>query len=153
MKLDVASNVGGSECGRDSQPPLGSAPERTVTMSSQPINLLLRFLLELCVLAVSGYWGWTVSKGFTRFLLLVGMPMLLAIVWGAFAVPDDPSRSGRVPIPVPGVVRLVLELANFAFAAWALYALGQPVLGLVLALLVIVHYILSYDRITWLVHQ
>ena len=122
-------------------------------MGSHPLNLMLRFLLELCVLAVAGYWGWTVSKDFTRFLLVIGMPLLLAILWGTFAVPDDPSRSGRAPIPVPGVLRLTLELANFAFAAWALYSIGHPILGLILAILVILHYILSYDRITWLVRQ
>ena len=79
-------------------------------MGSHPVNLLLRFLLELCVLAVAGYWGWSVSEGFTRFLLLLGVPLLLAVVWGTFAVPSDPSRSGRAPIPVPGVVRLLIEL-------------------------------------------
>jgi hypothetical protein len=122
-------------------------------MSSHPINMLLRFLLELCVLAVAGYWGWSVSKGFTRFLLVWGVPLLLAIVWGTFAVPNDPSRSGHAPIPVPGVIRLALELANFGFAVWALYAVGQPLMGWILAVLVIVHYVLSYDRITWLVRQ
>jgi hypothetical protein len=122
-------------------------------MGSHPVNVLLRFLLELCVLAVAGYWGWSVSGGFTRFLLVWGVPLLLAIVWGTFAVPDDPSRSGRAPIPVPGVLRLLLELANFSFGVWALYSLGHPVPGLILAVLVVVHYILSYDRITWLVHQ
>ena len=122
-------------------------------MSSHPLNMILRFLLELSALAVAGYWGWAVSKGFARFLLVWGLPLLLAIVWGTFAVPDDPSRSGHAPIPVPGVIRLVLELANFGFAVWALYAVGQPMLGWTLAVLVIVHYVLSYDRITWLVRQ
>jgi hypothetical protein len=122
-------------------------------MGSHPINLLLRFLLELCVLAVAGYWGWSVSSGFTRFLLVWGVPLLLAILWGTFSVPDDPSRSGRAPIPVPGVLRLLLELINFGFGVWALYSLGHGVAGLVLAVLVVVHNILSYDRITWLVRQ
>jgi hypothetical protein len=122
-------------------------------MSSHPTNMVLRFLLELCVLAVSGYWGWTVSEGLTRFLLVVGIPLLLAIVWGTFAVPGDPSRSGRAPIPVPGVIRLLLELANFSFGVWALYSIGLPVPGLILGLAVIIHYILSYDRITWLMRQ
>jgi hypothetical protein len=122
-------------------------------MSSHPINMVLRFLLELGVLAVSGYWAWTVSEGSARFLLVVGVPLLLAIVWGTFAVPGDPSRSGRAPIPVPGLVRLLLELANFSFGVWALYTIGHPVPGLILGLAVIIHYILSYDRITWLVRQ
>lgn len=122
-------------------------------MGSHPVNLILRFLLELGVLAVAGYWGWTVSSGFSRFLLFWLVPGLLAVLWGTFAVPNDPSRSRRAPIPVPGVVRLILELANFAFGAWALYDLGRPELGLILVVLVIVHYLLSYDRIAWLVRQ
>jgi hypothetical protein len=122
-------------------------------MGSHPINLMLRFLLELCVLAVAGYWGWTVSQDATRFIFVWLVPLALAIAWGTFAVPDDPSRSGHAPIPIPGVLRLVLELANFAFAVWALYFLGRPVLGLILGIVAVAHYILSYDRITWLVRQ
>jgi hypothetical protein len=114
---------------------------------------MLRFLLELCALAAAGYWGWSVSKGYSRFLLTLGVPLFLAVLWGTFAVPGDPSRSGHSPVPVPGVVRLLLELAIFAFAAWSLYNAGRPVLGLILAVLVVVHYVLSYDRITWLVRQ
>jgi hypothetical protein len=114
---------------------------------------MLRFLLELSVLAIAGYWGWTVSRGSMRFILVWLVPLALAIVWGTFAVPDDPSRSGHSPIPVPGVVRLALELAFFVFAVWALYTIGYPVLGVILGVLVIVHYVLSYDRITWLVRQ
>jgi hypothetical protein len=81
------------------------------------------------------------------------VPLALAIVWGTFAVPNDPSRSGHAPIPIPGVVRLVLEWANFAFAVWALYSLGRPVPGVILGIVTAVHYALSYDRFTWLVHQ
>jgi hypothetical protein len=122
-------------------------------MGSHPINLMLRFLLELCVLAVAGYWSWTISKGSLRFILVWFVPLALAIIWGTFAVPGDPSRSGHAPIPIPGVMRLVLELANFAFAVWALTYLGRPVPGVILGIVTVVHYLLSYDRITWLVHQ
>jgi hypothetical protein len=122
-------------------------------MGSHPINLIVRFLLELCALAIAGHWGWAQRRGPLRYLLAFGVPLLLAILWGTFAVPDDPSRSGRAPVPVPGIVRLVLELAIFAFAVWALYAVNRPVLGLGLAVIVVLHYILSYDRITWLVRQ
>jgi hypothetical protein len=122
-------------------------------MSSHPINLMLRFLLELSALAVAGYWGWATARGRWRLLLAIGLPLLLALLWGVFAVPDDPSRSGRAPVPVPGALRLLLELAVFAFAAWALYDVGRPVLGLILAVVVVAHYILSYDRITWLVRK
>jgi len=122
-------------------------------MGAHPINLALRFLLEICVLAVAGYWGWKVSDGSLRFVLVWLVPLALAGVWGTFAVPDDPSRSGHAPIPVPGIVRLAVELAVFSFGVWALYSLGHPVPGVILGVLVVVHYSLSYDRITWLVRQ
>ena len=51
------------------------------------------------------------------------------------------------------MVRLLLEWAIFCFAAWSLYAAGHPVLGLILAALVVIHYAVSYDRITWLIRQ
>jgi hypothetical protein len=114
---------------------------------------MVRFSLELCALAASGYWGWATHRGPPRYLLAFGLPTLLAILWGTFAVPDDPSRSGRAPVPVPGIVRLAFELAAFAFAAWALYDAGRPVLGLILSAVVVIHYTLSYDRIAWLLRQ
>ena len=122
-------------------------------MGSHPLNLVLRFLLEIAALVAIGYWGFSQHAGIWRFVIGLGGPLIAAVLWGTFAVPDDPSRSGRAPVPVPGVVRLAFELAVFAFAAWALYDVGRPVLGLILAVVVIVHYLLSYDRITWLVRQ
>jgi hypothetical protein len=124
-----------------------------VNAGSHPINLAVRFLLELCALAASGYWGWTTHRGPLRYLLALGLPLLLTILWGTFAVPDDPSRSGRAPLPVPGFVRLALELTVFAFAAWALYDADRPALGLILAAVVVIHYALSYDRIAWLLRR
>lgn len=122
-------------------------------MGSQPINLGVRFLLELCALAAVGYWGWSQHQGPLRVLAALGLPLLMAIAWSTFAVPDDPSRSGRAPVPVPGVVRLLLELAAFAFASWALYAAGGRALAVVFAVVVVIHYLVSYDRIAWLVRQ
>ena len=122
-------------------------------MGSHPLNLAVRFILEIAALGAIGYWGWTQHDGFVRYLLAVGGPILAAIVWATFAVPDDPSRSGKAPVPVPGIIRLVLELALFAFAAWALYDAGNSLLALILAAVVLVHYALSYDRIAWLLRQ
>ena len=120
-------------------------------MSTHPLNLAFRFLLELAAYVAIGYWGWHSGAGFSRFLFALGAPLLWAVLWGTFAVPDDPSRSGKAPVPVPGVLRLALELAFFGFAAWALHDTGATSLGLALASLVLVHYVLSYDRCVWLV--
>jgi hypothetical protein len=122
-------------------------------MGSHPVNLGVRFLLEVCALVAMGHWGWTQYTGALRFVLAVGVPLAAALIWATFAVPDDPSRSGKAPVPVPGIVRLMLELAVFGFAAWALYDAGNALLSVVLIVVAIAHYGLSYDRIAWLLKQ
>ena len=122
-------------------------------MGSHPINLAIRFLLEIAALLAMGVWGWQQSEGWFRFVLALGIPIILAVIWGIFAVPNDPSRSGAAPIAVPGILRLVIELAIFVFATWALYDLGYTSLSWILGIIVAIHYITSYDRILWLVTQ
>ena len=122
-------------------------------MGSNPINLAVRLILELIGLVALGWWGWNQADGILRFVLAIGIPVLAATIWGTFAVPDDPSRSGRAPIPVPGVLRLLIELAFFAASTWALFAMGLTTLGWIYAVVTVVHYVVSYDRIAWLVRQ
>ena len=122
-------------------------------MGSHPINLLFRFLLELMALFIMGLWGWKQSQGITAFLLALTLPILLALIWGIFAVPDDPSRSGKAPIVTPGIIRLLIELGIFIISAWALYDMGYTTMSIVFGLLVGLHYIISYDRVTWLLSQ
>jgi hypothetical protein len=122
-------------------------------MGSHPINLAIRFVLELSALLAMGVWGWQQSEGRLRFVLAVGMPLIAAVLWGVFAVPHDPSRSGTAPIAVPGMLRLALELAVFAFATWALYHVGATKLSWTLGIIVTIHYLVSYDRILWLIKQ
>ena len=120
-------------------------------MGSNPINLLVRLLLELVAYLAMGYWGWKQADGPFRFVSAVGVPLMAAFLWGTFAVPDDPSRSGKAPVPVPGILRLALELAFFAFGAWALLRVGAVALGWILVILTSVHYLASYDRVRWLI--
>jgi Protein of unknown function (DUF2568) len=119
----------------------------------QPLNLALRFVLELCALAALSYWGWLQTDTWWRYVLMLGLPALAAAAWGTFAVRDDPSRSGGAPVPVPGILRLVLELAFFGLVCWALYDVGAIVSSLSLAVLVAVHYVGSHERVHWLVSQ
>lgn len=122
-------------------------------MGSHPINLIFRFILELCALTSIGIWSWKQSDGLFRFVLSIGIPIILAAIWGVFAVPEDPSRSGAAPVVVPGIVRLAIELAIFAFAIWSLYNIDSINLSRILGIAVLLHYILSYDRIIWLLAQ
>ena len=119
-------------------------------MGSHPLNLAWRFLLELLALGSMGYWGWTQHEGVSHWLWAIGLPLAMAVIWGTFAVPNDPSRSGNAPVPTPGIIRLLLELLIFTIAIVLLRLSQQPVLSTLFAVMVIVHYTLSYDRILWL---
>ncbi len=120
-------------------------------MGSHPINLAVRFLLELTALLVIGIWGWRQGEGWIRFILAIGLPIIIAAIWGIFAVPNDPSRSGTPPIAVAGIIRLVIELMIFAMATWVLFDLKYSILSWFLGVIVAIHYIMSYDRILWLI--
>ena len=122
-------------------------------MGSHPINLAIRFLLEMTALVSVGIWGWKQSDGWLRFILSIGLPLILAVIWGTFAVPNDPSRSGSAPIVTPGLVRLAIELGIFGIASWTLYDMGYNKMSLALGIIVILHYIASYDRISWLISR
>ena len=42
-------------------------------MSENPVNLALRFLLELAALAALGQWGWVAHDGAARWVWTVGL--------------------------------------------------------------------------------
>jgi hypothetical protein len=119
-------------------------------MTNHPLNLAMRFGLELAMLAAAGVWGWQQRGDWLRFVLVIAIPLIAAALWGTFRVPNDPSSA---PVAVPGMVRLALELALFAFATWALYDAGYMRLGAIFGVVVLVHYVISYDRILWLIRQ
>ena len=119
-------------------------------MGYHPINLVLRFILEVCAFISVGVWGWNQTDGLLKFVLGFGFPFLLACIWGIFAVPNDKSRSGKAPIPTPGFIRLIIELGIFALATWSLYSLGYDKFYLIYGVVVLIHYALSYDRVVWL---
>ncbi|WP_250433160.1 YrdB family protein [Hanstruepera flava] len=119
-------------------------------MGSHPVNLLLRFLLEIVAILAIGIWFWRLHDDWVGYLLAFGVPILVMVVWGVFAVPNDPSRSGKAPVPTNGFIRLCIELGIFGFAVWALYDMAWYNTALIFGAVTLFHYALSYDRITWL---
>jgi len=69
-------------------------------MGSHPINLAIRFLLEVMALLAMGFWGWRFGEGWLRFALAAILPIIAALLWGIFAVPSDPSRSGGAALSI-----------------------------------------------------
>ena len=122
-------------------------------MGSHPLNLAIRFLLEVCALFVLGWWGWRLRDDGWRIVTALAVPLVAAALWGTFAVPGDPSRSGSAPVVVPGAFRLMLEFGFFASATWTLFNLGFRRAAAFFAAAIVVHYLLSYDRIRWLISR
>jgi hypothetical protein len=113
-------------------------------MANHPLNLALRFLLELLALFAMGYWGWTQHSGMARYLWTFGLPLIAAVIWGTFRVPGHP---GPAPVSVPGPARLFIEAIVFAGGVWAFSASGRGSWALVFGAVVLLHYLLSYDYV------
>jgi len=100
------------------------------------LNLAVRFLLELCMYAAVGYWGFkTQSSWVLKILFGIGLPVLIALLWGTFLAP----KAIRL---LNGVSFLTLELILFSTGAIALFASGKPTLGWIYTIVLIVNKIL-----------
>jgi hypothetical protein len=119
-------------------------------VSLNPAVLAVRFLLELVAITSFGVFGWRAFDSPWRYLLVVVLPVAAAVLWGMFAVPDDPSRSGGAPVPVPGPVRLGVEFTVLFGGAAALWGAALPRLALISAAVLVAYHLLAYDRVLWL---
>lgn len=112
-------------------------------MNTNPVNLAVRFLLELMMLAILGWWGYHHFSGSAAIAAAIGLPVAAALLWGVFRIPNDPRPA---PVAIPGPLRLLLEWALFALAVCALIDLGHDTLAWLLAGMLVAHYLVSYDR-------
>jgi Protein of unknown function (DUF2568) len=93
------------------------------------VNLILRFVLELCALAALAYGGWHVSAPIgVKALLAVAFPVAAAFIWGRWVAP-------RASHPLPDPLRLIPEWVVFGGATVALAVTGHPILAAALAVL------------------
>ncbi len=122
-------------------------------MSKHPVNLAIRFALEVAAIISFAVWGLKLLDSWVSIILAILLPLIFALLWGVFAVPNDPSRSGKTVVVTPGLIRLVLELVLFGSAAWMLFDLDFQKPGWIFSALVLIHYVSSYDRIAWLLKQ
>jgi hypothetical protein len=115
-----------------------------------PVNLFVRGLLELTALVLIGLGAYRlVGGGFFGWLLGFASVFVATVAWVTFAVPGDRSRSGNAPVAVPGVVRLIVEFDVFAAAVFLGWFVS-PTVAVVFGSAVAVHYLLSLDRLRWL---
>jgi Protein of unknown function (DUF2568) len=100
-------------------------------------NYALRFLLELAALAALAYWGFHEFGGVVQWLIGLGAPLVVAVVWGTFMSP----KASR---PTVDPVRVLIEIAVFGAGAAALFAAGATTAGVIFAALAVLHLTLTF---------
>jgi uncharacterized protein DUF2568 len=91
------------------------------------LNLGVRFLLELCLLAALAYAGLQVNVG-----LAVAAPVAAAVVWGLFVSP-------KARVPLPTVAWIAVQVVLFGAAVLGLVLAGNVVLGVLFGIAVAVN--------------
>jgi hypothetical protein len=100
-------------------------------------NLALRFVLELCALAATAYWGSTTGSGVTPWLLAIGAPAVVIAVWALFVSP-------KATVELRPPLRLAIEFLVFGAAALGLAAAGRPTLAVAFAIVAAISGTLNY---------
>lgn len=104
----------------------------------QSMNLVLRFILELCALLAVGYWGFKTGSGFVMKMgLSIGVPLSMVIIWGIFGAP-------KAVVQLSAGVHLFLELIIFGLPFVALLAAGNPRLAWAYAVIAVINRVLIY---------
>jgi hypothetical protein len=87
-------------------------------------NAVLRFVLELCMLAAFAYWGSQATHSTpANVALAIATPVAAAVIWGIWLAPRSDRR-------LPERRRLPLEIVLFGLATAALAATGQAPLAI-----------------------
>lgn len=107
------------------------------------LNVGLRFVLELCMLAAFSTWGFHAHKSLVaQWLLGLGTPLLAAITWGIFLAPRSQHRLSSTVGPI-------LVLILFGLATGALYKTGYVTLAIVFGVVVVVNAVLAVVWKQW----
>jgi hypothetical protein len=101
------------------------------------LNDAFQVVLEVLGLASLAYWGWEEGTDFSRWILAIGIPLAIAIVWATLV-----SRISASKLDDPS--RLSLELLIVGAAAAGLVRVGHLAWGIAFALLAALQLALTF---------
>jgi hypothetical protein len=82
-----------------------------------------------------------------KYFIAIGLPLIAATVWAVFKVDGDP---GKAIVAIPGWLRLCYEFLLFASASYMLFSLKMDKWAYIFIAVSALHYLISFDRIIWL---
>jgi hypothetical protein len=122
----LPTSIGGSVNPMARIPPAGPWRGDHNGIVTAPLQLAIRFLLELAALVVAGIVGASLGSPPVGIVGGVGLAILFAVVWGLFLAP-------RARFPQPAMVRLVVGTVVMEVPVIGLAVVGQPTIGAILA--------------------
>src|SRR5512143_2033180 len=97
------------------------------------INAGLSFLLEIAMLAAFGYRSYhAVENPWLKWVLAIGAPLVVVILWGLFLAPRASRRAGST-------TGIIASTGLFCLAALALFLTDQPYLGAAMLVLTVIN--------------
>ena len=103
----------------------------------QAASEVLQVVLEGLILVSLAAWGWQEGGSFGRWVIAIGVPVAIAIVWATLV-----SRFSASKLDDPS--RLWVEIGIVACGAAALVRLGHPILSVLLVLFAATQLTLSH---------
>ncbi|QWU13584.1 Protein of unknown function [Paenibacillus sophorae] len=102
----------------------------------QMLNLGLRFLLELIVLTVYGFWGYRIGwSAWSSRALCIGLPLSAAVLWGLLGSP-------KATFALPAPLHQLLELMMFGLPVILLFRMNHPALAVLYGAVVLANKVL-----------
>ena len=97
-----------------------------------PLNLALRFLLELCGIAALAAWGWSVSDVLpVQLAAAIVAPAVLVVVWAIVVAPKARNTIPQVARMLIGTGLLLACAGCLALAGYAALAVAFAAVNLV----------------------
>jgi hypothetical protein len=129
-------------------------PEEPETPYMPMWQNLFRYILESTAILSLAIWA---TQQYHWFGMFVAVFAAFAC-WRIFNVRDDPSTLDVPCLVVPGTVRILMEVGIYVFASYSLaevleYLRAPIILVYIYAGLIVLYYIVTYERVLWVLEQ
>ncbi len=102
------------------------------------INRLIAFLLELVLVIVLGYGGYSVAENvYLKYTLALLLPVIAIVCWSIYAAPRSDKR-----LEQPW--RMAFRLSLYFISAMLLYTIGKTTIAISLATIVLINELIAF---------